>query len=183
MKLCTDWSQDSLQSDLFRQTQFDVQRFLRHQELEGGVCYWNQFTVLWTELDLTDAETNWTPAEKVTFTNEYKIDSIIVCACFELKHLNLILDSLFVNLLILVFTTESFHLKLHRTFLSHTHRREQDAFRNITTQSQDQESSPTSISINSKPASEIGSWINSLTANYKSQQDCWKKRHLQEPEC
>lgn len=54
------------QSHLFGQAQFDVQRFLGHEELEGCVCCRGQFTVLLAELDLTDAQTNRRPANMKT---------------------------------------------------------------------------------------------------------------------
>lgn len=41
-----------------------MQRFLGHQELKGCLCAGKQFAVLWTELDLTDGETDRTPAER-----------------------------------------------------------------------------------------------------------------------
>ena len=64
----------SVPSHLFGQTQFDVQWFFRHQELKGCLCYWDQFCVLWTVLDLPDGETDWTPRETQRHVSNYQYD-------------------------------------------------------------------------------------------------------------
>lgn len=107
-------------SHLFGQAQFDVQRLLRHQKLEGGFCHRDHIAVVGAELDLPDAETNGAPDRTSSLhhaTNNKPTPTENKRCIFKEDNV-----SLFVQLLVLVLTAEGFHLKLHSTFLSDTQR-------------------------------------------------------------